>query len=524
MRMNALSRATPRLRAEDGFTMLVALGVMLVTGLLLVAAFTASNGDIRLSRIDTTQKQAYYAALAGVQEYEYQLQANPNYWQTCGTPQGSVPQESSARYEVKLLPANGTSACSSSNPFGTMIESTGVAANTFRIESVGCAGKSGVTSCVGQSPAIVSKRTIIATFKVEGFLNFVYFTQYEHEDPAAYGSSANCETYYSLTSGLPPGCNTLVFRKADSVEGPMHTDDAANVTCSSEVTFGRETHNPPDVVEINGKTWPTCGASAPIFYTTSKTYSKGAELIPPQSDSSLGAYVESANEFSGVTKVVLKGSSGSEGEITVTNNGVTETIGWPANGLLFVRNSACGYSYEQDESDTSSETSHETGCGTVYVQGTYKKSLTIAAENDVIINGSITPFGVTPPATGKAPAPLPGTAVLGLIATRFVRIYHPCTSSSSSGPLNDPWIYAAILSTAHSFVVDNHSCGKPLGQLNIFGAIAQKYRGSVGTTGGEGYVKNYNYDDRLATEEPPFYLNPLNAGWKVVRETSPTGG
>ena len=71
--------------------------------------------------------------------------------------------------------------------------------------------------------------------------------------------------------------------------------------------------------------------------------------------------------------------------------------------------------------------------------------------------------------------------------------------------IEDPWIYAAILSTSHSFVVDNYNCGKQsqLDRLNIYGAIAQKFRGIVGTTGGTGYRKNYNYDERLATDEPP---------------------
>ena len=43
--------------------MIIAMFVMLVTSLLLVAAFTAANGDTQLSHIDLTQKQAYYAAL-----------------------------------------------------------------------------------------------------------------------------------------------------------------------------------------------------------------------------------------------------------------------------------------------------------------------------------------------------------------------------------------------------------------------------------------------------------------------------
>ena len=30
--------------------------------------------------------------------------------------------------------------------------------------------------------------------------------------------------------------------------------------------------------------------------------------------------------------------------------------------------------------------------------------------------------------------------------------------------------------------------------------------------------------ERLATDEPPYFLSPLNAGWKVSRLTAPTEG
>jgi len=93
------------------------------------------------------------------------------------------------------------------------------------------------------------------------------------------------------------------------------------------------------------------------------------------------------------------------------------------------------------------------------------------------------------------------------------------------GSMENPWIYAAILSTTHSFVVDNYNCGaKQLGNLNVYGAIAQNYRGIVGTVGATGYIKDYKYDSRLAVDEPPYFLSPLNAGWKVARETAPSGG
>ena len=54
-----------------------------------------------------------------------------------------------------------------------------------------------------------------------------------------------------------------------------------------------------------------------------------------------------------------------------------------------------------------------------------------------------------------------------------------------------------MLAINHSFIVDNYNCGNSLGTLNVKGAIAQKYRGAVGTSGGTGYLKNYEYDERL---------------------------
>ena len=66
-----------------------------------------------------------------------------------------------------------------------MIESKGALANTFRVESTGCAGVSGLTSCEGQPKTTVAVHKIVATFQVTGFLDFIYFTNFETEDPAS---------------------------------------------------------------------------------------------------------------------------------------------------------------------------------------------------------------------------------------------------------------------------------------------------------------------------------------------------
>ena len=76
---------------------------------------------------------------------------------------------------------------------------------------------------------------------------------------------------------------------------------------------------------------------------------------------------------------------------------------------------------------------------------------------------------------------------------------------------------AAILSVDHSFTVDNWGCGAQEGDLHIKGAIAQNFRGTVGYTGSTGYYKDYVYDDILKLRSPPYFLDPLQAAWRVVR-------
>lgn len=524
-------RVTARLhrmhRDERGFTMIIAIMVMFVTSLLIVAAFTTVEGDVANSRTIVDQQKAYYAAVAGVQEYEYQLQANPDYWQTCPAPKGEVPDEAKKgeekregakeTYEDTTLAAKtdpeSSKLCNSSSPFSSIIESSGTLANTFRIRSVGKSGK--------------ETRTLIANFQVANFLDFVYFTQYEDEDPEAYGGSKECEAYFKerQEKGILNSCVPIEFAEEDNVNGPMHTDDAA-IVCNG-VEFGRAGHEPPDSVEINGGTVSGgCGSGTVKYNTATGKPSVGPTLEAPPKDDSLKFYVEHSpqdNELEGRTKLKLEGASN---EIKVTHaNGAEEKIKWPSNGLLYVTStgSGCGYTnFEQGATDTTTTYNEEVNCGSVYVEGTYAKSLTIAAAVDVIIDGSLTEYGVS---AGKAPS---GTATLGLIATRFVRMYHPCTYNVNGvGTPMNPWIYAAILSTSHSFLVDNDACGSSLGELNIYGAIGQKFRGIVGTFNGysnSGYIKDYNYDERLATDEPPYFLAPLKAGWRVIRETSPYAG
>ena len=516
----------PRLRAEHGFTMIIALGVMFVTSLLLVAAFTASTATSTPPTRTSPTQQAYYAALAGVQEYEYKLEANSSYWENCEPLSSTL--ESGERFEVTLLPAEGQAKCNPANPFETEIESRGRRRTPSASSRSAAPGKTDLSSVPGQSR--VQRVDALDRGDIQGHrlprLRLLHPVRGPRSDSERHERDQLHQILRRKRRQTRGECTTITFTNGRQRPGADAHRRRGLVDLQQRTDLRPRKTQTARLVEINGGTYPSCSAgSEPTYNTESKTYSKGVELVAPESDESLGQYVESANKFAGVTHLVLqpKGVANTIGVTTVVGGkNVEKTISWPANGLIYVEGSgACGYEFNVESSDTSKEATEEEQCGTVYVEGTYSKSLTISGTDDVIINGNIYPTSVA----GKLGTAPSGAPTLGLIATNFVRVYHPCSGGTNqSGYMPEPWIYAAILSTSHSFVVDNYKCGAKMNNLNVYGAIAQKFRGTVGQLGSHGYFKEYIYDPRLATEEPPYFLSPLKTGWKVARETAPTGG
>ncbi len=759
MRMTTWTHIRRSATREDGFTLIVAILVLFIASLLVTAVFVSTGGDVKLTRTDTSQKQAYYAAMAGISAYKYELNTSANYWKTCPSiAETAVAGAGEEKYKVKTLPAESTSSTESQCKEGrqsAILETSGSAIGTFRIESTGIYG----------TGANRVTRSLIATFTHPGFLDYVYLTNYEVLDPAAQEPEPiHCEHYYKerVANGWTSECGTIEFAPEDKINGPMHTNDAAAICAegTKEPTFGR---NKSDKIEMNGGHY-AAGGSCKNTPNILGTYTEsGPTLTPPETDSEL---LETADyRFPGRTSLELK--KGNPNTIAIINKkGESETKPFPANGVIYVANEgSCPVKYTPYNTNYTGEED----CGNVYVKGEYTESLTIAAQNDVIINGPIT---TTTEGAEKKPT---GSATLGLIATNFVRIYHPvkkeyeaahstpttttptivykeetprtkentleqaptvkektleqaptvkektleqnptttektveeagtgskketcksgftynstkkmcvgkvveetcpekytlsnkkctekvteetcpekytlsnkkctekvteetcpekytlsnkkctekvteeycntgytltnkkcvattgeetcgsgyklnskkqcvascpngqsyveaeglcvgkCESNDKSlgkgvceyensasgcdaenvdaaedpdqwgshknewGSLESPYIDAAILSTRHSFIVDNFKCGKHLGELNIWGAIAQFWRGPVGTgggTSGTGYTKNYEYDERLKTLQPPDFLTPTSSELKLSRVTAAPSG
>ncbi|HYM57654.1 MAG TPA: hypothetical protein VES79_06790 [Solirubrobacteraceae bacterium] len=502
---------------ERGFTMVAVMLTMLVTGLLGVAAFSSVNGDLPFSRDSKDRKLAYAGAEAGLNYYLFQLNRDFDYWSRCASAPPPNANEASpinqrwdgtgtdprvfrkvqggkSEYAIELIPANGFTQCIVNN--GTSVIDT--ASTTFSLRTTGRSGD--------------VKRSLGATLRRKSFLDYLYFTDYETSDPKVYSdpgeaayAQANCVKY---RPGPPPRdptrCREIQFADADVIEGPFHTNDDI-LTCN-QPTFGR---NVNDRIEVSGPApgWdPVCSAGvAPEF---KGTYEADVEtLTMPSTNAALATRADPDYNYTGKTTIVLNGA-----DMTVTNAGVNggapKTLPLPPNGVIYVKQGSCGYSTSPIVADYT----EPAGCGNLYLKGTYSKSLTIGSANDIIVEGNITSSN---------------DAIAGLIADNFVRVKHRvnraagCANAAANvAPvLTNVTIDAAILSLLHSFIVDNYDCGAKLANLTVNGAIAQKFRGPVGTggLGGTGYTKVYKYDDRFRYRSPPYFLEPVAAAWRVLR-------
>ncbi len=182
-------------------------------------------------------------------------------------------------------------------------------------------------------------------------------------------------------------------------------------------------------------------------------------------------------------------------------------IGYPASGESYTTGSSTAIAWGTTSNPV---TNYACTRGTAYVSGTAATPVTLAGSDDVVITADLKPDSTS------------GVNVIGLIAGGFVWMYHPVKSNGTnlnSTPVSN--IQAAILALRHSFLIENKSSGAALGTLNVYGAIAQKYRGAVGSVSGNtvtnGYLKNYVYDTRLQYTQPPYFLKASNSPFSLSK-------
>jgi hypothetical protein len=527
-------------RDQSGFSMFIVIMGMFVMSMFVAAGFAAANGDLPLSGDSKDRKIEYAAAESGLNFYLTHLSQDPDYWTKCeNVPAPNTTGDvspvsrvwngvgadtrtwrnvtgSQAQYTLELLPANGNAFCVPGNDASVLDTSTG----TLRIRATG-------------RPSLndPQRRSIIASFRRRSFLDYLYYTKFEDNDPQSLSTQSARTWANNNCAGLErwqrpaTGCPEIQWVSGDGVAGPMHSEDSLLI-CNNPI-FGR---NSGDKIELVPKINDTVAAGGCSNSAVFKGVhiSGAASLQPPDTNSELQKVAQAGGAlYFGKTIIRLNGTT-----MAVTNQGVTTTsAALPANGVIYVASDpdTSHGTCQPTQYPAATNYDEDAACGNVYVSGTYAQSLTIGADNDIII-APTTSSGTINWSSADENITYTNDAVLGLIANNFVRVGHKvkrvfdsrgnqtdCDNASTAMDGNDLTVQAAILSLAHSWIVDNYDCGKPLGNLNVFGAIAQLYRGPVGTTAPTGFLKQYVYDDRFHYRSPPHFLSPVDSAWTIIR-------
>jgi len=516
MRLNNLASLRAAAARHDGFSMLAVMLVMLAASGFIAAGYAAAQGDLPISRNSQERKAAYAAAEAGLNYYKFRLDADSDFWAQCdatdlaGTPinqPGTNPRRwrtipgSTAQYSIELMPVAPATQCDEADSASMIDPQTG----TLKIRVTG-----------RPSPTSSVRRTIVASFRRDSFLDFLYFTDYETLDPAAYGSNsdwaaANCE---KRRADRPSGCTEIQFFDYDRINGPFHTNDDI-LSCGNPV-FGRSS---ADKIEVSGPEpgYRAVCAGTPQFRGPFSAGTKTWEM--PPTNAKLATAAQAAYTFTGKTTIRFNAAGGMTVTNPYKNGGAPKDMALPPNGVIYVKNGGTSGTAgcTSDISPLAATYTEGPGCAQVYVSGTYTGNVTIGSQKDIIVRA--------PDNTSNGDLVRANdNVVMGLIANNYVRVAHPVDATTGANittgairAMPAVRVDAAILSLQHSFIVDNYSRGAKLGKLTVNGAIAQQFRGPVGTSAPSGYEKDYNYDDRLRFRSPPYFLDPVKASWNLIR-------
>lgn len=524
------------LAGEEGIALISVIGFSAVIGLLVVALTSFTIGQVRLADRDADWISALSAAEAGVDDYLSRLNDDSNYWLYDAANPPPVANPAFDGFVPLPGPAND-------------------ATFTYRVDSAATLASGGVNlSVTGDVDG--QQRVVEVLLRRQGFLDYLYFTNFETVDPEAYATAAdrtwaatNCNRHAWATPARDSRCSNIVFYGdptfSDDIDGPLHSNDTLRVfgTPAFNGTTTSSDPNAPRWIDVGGAGVPTFAEGQIDFQELLDLPPNNRSLIR-QTDPALG---NTGCLFTGPTRIefLASGRMRVQSPFTRSSNCPTSPDptraieqALPANGVIYVQGiptdptdpnftAGCPTGSHPFAAHFPAGDVTPYGCrdADVFVFGTYVGAITVSAQNDVEIVGDL----------------LRGAGddnVMGLIADNNVWVTHPvrCTAFSGSRctrgtnldvpdlgrPFTDPVIEAAILAVQHSFRVRNHNLGAPLGRLTVTGAIAQQYRGAVGTFSSRtssivsGFEKAYGYDARLRYLSPPFYLDPVRSRWQIV--------
>ena len=559
-----------RMRAgrEDGVAMVMVIGLSTVLLLLVAVAVTSSLGGLRQARTTQDWSAALGAAYAGVEEYQSRLADDTSYY-VYGNP-GSNYTADTVSLPATTNPAFGIGVAGT---WATVTGSDGVARYRYEVDSSEYL-TTGVISVRSTGLVGGETRSIVAQLKQQGFIDFLYFTDYEIQDPLQSGASVATCVKHVWENRPTSGCSEIAFGSNDVVRGPLHSNDGIRIcaaTFQGPVTTAYNPSSGPKYIPKDSNNTNCSGQqflipAYPAYSPLIGMPATNSELKrETRSDLTASTVPNPGCLYTGPTKVVfnsngtmtvrspwtrktrIQGNPATAGTTPVacgvvgTASGQLGSAGGavvtvPADNVVFIQNVpniSTDPNYWASNALPSGLTcvgganSSGTGNGIGYPAANERAPSSTASlpsygcrNGDAFVEGTVdgkVTIGVENYiyVTGNVQYESAEDDILGLVGNNAVWVWNPVTSANVSVLNNtNRRIDAAIISVAHTFQVQNYNVGGSRGTLTVNGALAQKFRGIV-RGGGNGYAKDYNWDTRLQYTAPPKFLSPVTTTYGV---------
>ena len=222
--------------ADRGAALPVVIGLGLVLMIAVAGGLGTAVSGLRQASTDQDQTGALDAAYAGVQDYLAHLNTDAAYGgygnsvssfsvgSTVTLPTGTA---ANPAFAIGRGAAWATVPTASGQP--TTCAGTGVPCFRYEVDNrlQAAAGILRVRS-TGRLGSTV--RSIVANVKRQGFVNYLYFTDYETQDPVISGLSG-CEMY--AWAGSRDAACTINFGSADVLAGPVHSNDTISACATT---------------------------------------------------------------------------------------------------------------------------------------------------------------------------------------------------------------------------------------------------------------------------------------------------
>ena len=451
-------------RGEEGVVLVTVMLISMIMLTLVAGSLAYSLSSQNLSLREQDWNASLAASEAGLDDFLFRLNEDETYW----------------TYSDTNPPPDGNLA------FATWVPIPGPAnAGSFRYDvDTSTIASDGVVTVVATGRVHGVTRTVEASLRHRGFLDFLYFTDLETRDPAIYDTTtgddytpAQAQIYCSKRyyegrdiagrvdfAGDTDGniCTEIQFVTADTINGPMHSNDAIRI--SGNPNFLGDASTSWD--DPAGQGW--LGSGSPNFkpgdphYTDPLTMPPNNLAIKSETDPLIGG---DGCLFTGPTAIRLRNNgtmdvispftkvkncpvtaspvSSMFNRFTVTN------MPLPPNGVVYVQNvpasadpnftAGCPFSREAigGTGAANPDRAHPLGfpqrydltptswynCrnGDVFLMGTLAGRLTIASDNNIVL------FGNTTYNSGTT-----GTDLLGLVANNYIEVYHPVNTASTT--------------------------------------------------------------------------------------------